>query len=315
MKKFLSRIALFLVLLLCSAVILFAVDYFVIGNQNLGSFQASILDKTARLQSIQEPKIILIGNSNVAFGFDSARIEEATGRPVINMGLHGGLGNAFLENMVKLGVNEGDLVVVCHCDYDDDGTIPDPALAWITVEMQPELWKLIPLSSIPEMLKAYPNYLYSSVMRKVTGSQANIPIPDTSYSRAGFNDYGDVCIRGVDSYVFDENSIKVSKVGQCTVDRLNRLNQYILSQGASMAVAGYPIGDGAFTPPKAEFEAFETALREQLDCPVISHFTDYLFPYNCFYDTVFHLNDHGVQLRTDQLIADLEQYWKDDSIE
>lgn len=308
MKQFLKKICLFLGLFLLSAALVFALHFFVIGNQNLGSFQAALLDKTERLQSIGEPKIILIGNSNLAFGVDSQRIQEALGMPVVNMGLHGGLGNAFLENMGKLGVSEGDIVVVCHSNYDDDGTIPDPALAWITVEMHPEFWKLIPVKAIPQMLKAYPSYLYSSAVRFLTGSPKNVPETGTSYSRAGFNAFGDVCVRGEDSFVFTEGSVVVPQVGEETAARLNELNRYILSRGATMVVAGYPIGSGEFTPAEAEFDAFEAQLREALDCPVISRFADYFIPYSCFYDTVFHLNDEGVKLRTGQLIADLQDW-------
>ena len=308
MKQFLKKICLFLGLFLLSAALVFALHFFVIGNQNLGSFQAALLDKTERLRSIGEPKIILVGNSNLAFGVDSEKIQEALGMPVVNMGLHGGLGNAFLENMGKLDISEGDIVVVCHSDYDDDGTIPDPALAWITVEMHPEFWKLIPAKAIPQMLKAYPSYLYSSAVRFLTGSPKNVPETGTSYSRAGFNAFGDVCVRGEDSFVFTEGSVAVPQVGEETAARLNELNRYILSRGATMVVAGYPIGSGEFTPAEAEFDAVEAQLREALDCPVISRFADYFLPYSCFYDTVFHLNDEGVKLRTGQLIADLQDW-------
>lgn len=61
-----------------------------LSPQYLGNYQASLIDKVERLESIQEPKIVLIGDSNLAFGIDSERIEEAFGMPVVNMGLHGG---------------------------------------------------------------------------------------------------------------------------------------------------------------------------------------------------------------------------------
>lgn len=309
MTKFIIKILLFLALFLTVWALVFAADFYLIGNQNLGSFDASILDKVERMQAIEEPKIILVGNSNVSLGFDSALLEQATGRPVVNLGLHGGLGNAFLENMVTLGVNEGDLVVICHCDYDDDGTVPDPALAWITVEMHPELWELIPADCVGSMLKAYPSYFFSSLLSWVTGGKRNIPQEGITYSRAGFNAYGDVCIRGEDTFEFTPDSVVVYSVGEATVRRLNALNDYVLSRGAAMVVAGYPIGSGEFTPPAEEYDRFEADLRAQLDFPVISHFTDYMLPYDCFYDTVFHLNDRGCQLRTQQLISDLEEYW------
>ncbi len=50
MKQFLKKICLFLGLFLLSAALVFALHFFVIGNQNLGSFQAALLDKTERLR-------------------------------------------------------------------------------------------------------------------------------------------------------------------------------------------------------------------------------------------------------------------------
>lgn len=308
MKKMIRKVLLFLGLFFLTAVLALSLHFFVIGNQNLGSFQASLVDKYARLQSIQEPKIILIGNSNLTFGMDSRMLQDAMDMPVVNMGLHGGLNNAFLENMAKLSLNEGDIVVVCHTDYDDDGTISDPPLAWITVEMHPEFWPLIPREAIPQMLKAYPSYLYSSAVHFLTGSTKNIPEEGTSYSRSGFNEFGDVTFRGADSFVFTDSSVELPRIGQETVRRLNDLNRYVRSKGAAMVVAGYPIGSGEFTPAPESYDAFEEELRASLDCPVISRFTDYFIPYDCFYDTVFHLNDAGVALRTQQLIEDLQNW-------
>ena len=75
---------------------------------------ASLIDKVNRLKSINEPKIVLLGNSNLAFGIDSKMLEESMNMPVVNMGLHGGDGNAFHEEMAKINVVSGDIYVLCH---------------------------------------------------------------------------------------------------------------------------------------------------------------------------------------------------------
>ena len=107
--------------------------------QNSEEYNAALLDKIQRLQNLNEAKIVLIGNSNVSFGFQSQLIEEAYNMPVVNMGLHGGLGNAFHEKMVKINVHEGDVYVICHHTFSDDGKIQDIQLAWITLENHIEL--------------------------------------------------------------------------------------------------------------------------------------------------------------------------------
>ena len=98
------------------------------------SYNAALVDKVARLKSINEPKIVLIGNSNVAFGYDSKLIEEATGMPVVNMGLHGGLGNKFHDDMMDYNVTPGDIYVISHISYWRVDEIENPLLGWTTFE-------------------------------------------------------------------------------------------------------------------------------------------------------------------------------------
>ena len=107
-------------------------------------------------QSIDEPKIVLLGHSSLAFGIDSERIEEAFGMPVVNMGLHGGNGNAFHEEMAKYNVEQGDIYIICHSDYDDDNVIQDAMTAWSSIENHLNLWKILRVNDIGTMAKVCP---------------------------------------------------------------------------------------------------------------------------------------------------------------
>lgn len=105
MKKFILKILLFFGLFILSAVLFTCFDILIIRNQYLGSYQTSLTDKVRRLEEIEEPKVVLVGNSNVAFGIDSEKIEKAFDIPVVNLELHGDLGNAFHENIAKLSIS------------------------------------------------------------------------------------------------------------------------------------------------------------------------------------------------------------------
>lgn len=91
-----------------------------------------------------------------------------------------------------------------------------------------------------------------------------------------------------------ENCPKINNI--CT-DRLNKLNKYIEANGAYMVVAGYPVI--VKEKPSEEFcqalDAFQTQPENQLDCPVISDYTDYCYDESYFFDTIYHLNDRGVE--------------------
>ncbi len=314
MKRFIGKVLIFLLIIsiVCGGISAF--DFFVVGSQYKYSYQAALIDKVNRLESINEPKIILVGHSNLAFGIDSQRLEEAMGMPVVNMGLHGGLGNAFHEETAKFSINKGDIVVVCHSTYSDSDQIDDRALAWITIDNHVKMGSLIRRKDFLPMLAAYPDYVKNALFLKLTHGGNK----DTGgcYARSSFNAYGDVVVRpedvqvDVQKYFSDPaNAIHVPKINGTCVNRLNEYNEYITERGASMVVAGFPIAFGEYASfDREDFIAFQEELQKALHCPVISDYTDYFYPYELFYNTTMHLTEEGAEIRTDQLISDLKNW-------
>lgn len=311
MKRFIKKvfILILLVSVLFSALVIF--DYKVVGSQYKYSYNAAILDKLDRLKSIEEPKIILVGNSNVAYGFDSKLIEEEFNMPVVNMGLHAGLGNVFHEEAAKQGINSGDIVIVCHSDYSDTDTIGDAELALLTYDYNDEVFSIFRKKDYKDLIKAYPTYLRKSYLLWLT-HRGNLKT-DNSYCRDAFNEYGDVTYKPIDKPIsaefFKKNHSALPKVSKECVARLNELNDYCNQRGATLLVAGYPIEHGEYdTYTKEEIIKFQNELSDKLDCPVISDFTDYMYPYDYFYNAILHLNEKGAKARSEQLISDLHNW-------
>ena len=154
-------------------------------------YTAGLIEKVEKLENTKGPKIVLIGNSNLAFGINSEKIEEEMGMPVINMGLHGGLGNVFAEEMAKINVEAGDIYVICHSDYGDDSKEIDWVLRWVTIEDKPQLWKLVRGQDIPNMLEVFPVYLKRCIALWEEG-KGNLAPKEGYYYSEVFNEYGDV---------------------------------------------------------------------------------------------------------------------------
>lgn len=311
MKRFIKKIGLYCGILLAIGHILLLVHIGVLGNQFEQSYNASIVDKVNRLKDINKPKIILVGNSNVSFGFDSEEILKATEMPVVNLGLHGGLGNRFHEDLAKFNVKNGDIVVICHSSYSDNGKIPDYSLAWATIEWHEQLWALIHEDEYMAMAQTYPQFFakaFARWMRGEIGRNDSAP-----YSRNAFNEYGDVVNKPIEKSFEDEdiffrqNVLKPPDINESCINRLNNLNEYVKGKGGHMVVAGYPIAYGRHSQfDVSDIKAFEKELRMKLNCPVISSYEDYLMPYSMFYDTTLHLNEMGVRNRTKLFINDLK---------
>lgn len=288
--------------------ILFAIFFNVITPQYIHNYCASLLDKMERLESIDEPKIALLGHSGLSFGIRSKVIEDELNMPVVNMGLHGGLGNAFYENMAKINVTPGDIYVICHSDFTGDGGILNPAIAWITIENHWNLYRLIPTDQWYEMGLAFPTYVKKSLNLYLTDTGNGIE--DSSYCRYSFNEYGDDIYSATheEHYEFPEDFVlSAPKIDEQTVRRLNELNRYVTSRGASLVICAYPIPYNEKTDAQA-FSAFGEELQERLDCTVISDYTDYFFPFEDFYNTEMHLTDEAAYRMSAQLAEDLKEY-------
>lgn len=308
MKRFLKNVAVFGGISILVLLLIVAFDLFVVGNQYTNAYSAALSDKIERLQTITEPKIILVGNSNLSFGIDSASIEQAMNMPVVNLGYHGGMGNAFHEEMAKLGIRQGDIVVVCHTEYDAD-EIEDAVLLCSTLEKDTNLWRLLRGKDWRVFLKGYPRYCLNAAIRYFTKSDQ--PIADSSYARSAFNRYGDIVVRppvAEDAQIFFDGALCVPKITPEDMERMNSFNRYVQEQGATMVVTFYAVAMGEYTPAEEEYLQFQAELTEKLDCEIISDIRDYFMPYEYFYDTVFHLTDEGVSIRTRQLIEDLQNW-------
>lgn len=310
MKKYLFKLSmvgvgLLVALLLEVALYLLFVQF---GSaQYTKAYTASVIDKVARLESIDESKIILVGNSNVAIGFDSATIEEAFDMPVVNMGLNGALCNSFHEGLAMLNIGEGDIVVVAHSDYSDETSEMDADILWLTLENHAELIPVLRLDYAWKLIKGFPSYLQNNISLFLNGT-GNAEW-EGIYARDAFNEYGDSNYPRPDcEYTFTPDTGEALEVSTVTTNRLNELNAYCIAQGATLVVAGYPIGDGEYTASVESYQAAQALLEAQLDCAVISDFTDYFIPYEYFYDSHLHLNDAGVAIRTNQFIEDLTAY-------
>ena len=316
MKKFLRRILMFGFVFLCAIPVFFLFGFLVVGNQYQETYSASIIDKVARLKSINEPKIIIEGNSNLAYGIDSSMIESAINMPVVNLGLTGYyLTESFLENIAKFNINSGDIVIGGYSTFTDDGIIHEPLSHWTTIEYHFDLWPILDKEDYFTMFLYYPSYWLRSFGLWITrqGNKRNPLVAAFTYSRRSLNKFGDIPIkpesqRKPEELLFHPSNSHVPQINDICINRLNKYNAYVKSKGATFLIAGYPIGEGKFTPPKEEFDKFQRELESRVDCEVISNYRDYFIQYKYFYDSNLHLDEEGAKIRTQQLIKDIQRW-------
>lgn len=290
----------------CLAVLafLFVLIFVVILPQYSYDMNASILDKIDRAESIHEPQMLLIGDSNLVFGVDSEKLEKEVGMPVVNMGLHAGLGNEFLLKMARFYSEPGDVVVISLVRYNFGEETSNEELTWLTLENRFKLYRFISLKDSYRMVRAFPSYLRDAINLWISG-KGNIP-EETAYSRSYFNEYGDSKYPRPDPIAYYDESEGVPELTDEFVEYFNNLCHELNSRGIKVVLAACPIYVCETTPPAEEFAVLEEKLREKLDCEVISDFAEYYFDKELFWDSKFHLNDVGVPIRTKLLIKDIK---------
>jgi len=288
-------------------VIMLSLIFGIIMPQYSTGYTASLGDKFDRLRSIDEPKIVLVGDSSVVFGFDSEKIQEAFNMPVVNFGFSIDLGQPFHTEMIKANINEGDIIVLAPARFNDETTaILDPILAWVSIENNFRMWSGISPENRIDMILAFPTYLRRAIALFISG-EGNLP-DYGPYSRAQINVYGDSKYpRPKDGdvewqfgygHLFDDNQISPAMKAYW-----NEFNEFVISRNARLFITGPPILENALS---VDLMPLQTQLDEGLNFPMISNLEDYVYPFEYFFDQNFHLNDFGVEVRTDQFIQDLK---------
>lgn len=294
---------LFIVKIILFAAVMYALVFHCVMPQYTALYNAAILDKYDRLNSFDRPKIILVGDSNVAFGFDSGMLQEAFGMPVVNFGLHGNLGQVFLTNAIRDSIGEGDIIILAPAGYHYAIDSLDSVMAWVTIENHYWLWKGVPRENYKDMLLSFPTYLKRAIDLFVSGTGNRYD--ESPWGRVMFDSFGDYSYPRPECRIIgDEYSQRFisETLDEGLRDYWNSFSEFVSGKNASLYMSAPPILGEAL---EVDLEHMQRQLDEQLNFPVISRLEDYVYPVGYFYDTGFHLNDPGRAIRTQQLIDDL----------
>jgi len=296
MKKFLLKLLLFITI---NGLILLLILLCYRPNVHLKTdYLAAIIDKHASAESITKPKILLIGGSNLAFGIDSKLLQDSIGLPVVNMGLHAGLGLPFLLAEAGTLIQPNDVVLLSleYSFYNKDNQ-PNYDLIEQTELLYPNSKSF---SGFSIRKSIYQNYIH---FKKAFHNDtiAYNPI----YNRNAFNKYGDVISHlEITKNTVHEFDFKLEKIQEIAC--LTEFKDLIAMANAKHATVYLLFPD----LPRKEYEKEkETILHvEQLlkrhlsELKIIGNTESFVLNDTLFFDTVYHLNKKGRAIRTLQLI-------------
>lgn len=282
---------------------------FAIPPQYSETYLGELAAKYERLKDTDGAKIILIGGSNLAFGVDSATIEEYMDMPVVNFGLYATLGTKLMLDLSKANINKGDIIVVCpEMDPQTLSLYFNAEAAWQAADSDYSMLLHVGKDNAGEMFGGFWDYATAKI-GYFTGEGLS---PTGVYTKAAFNEYGDISYErpyNTMALGYDPNtpiSLKPDIVDDEFIEYLNKYTEYAKRRGATVYFSFPPMNEAAVegTDDKSLSE-FYGYLSGKLDCEVISDPRDYIIDAGYFYDSNYHLNDAGVPIRTMRLVEDL----------
>lgn len=269
-----------------------------------------------RIENAQGNKIIIVGNSNVAFGVDSALAEEllrAGGLDygVYNFGLYGSLGTKMMMELAFGQTDEGDIVVlVPEIAAQSLSTYFSAQEAWYALDGDMSMFWAFGGEEQGALAGAYASYTAQKLEYARSGSPA---AGSGVYAASSFDGHGDLKNydrpNNIMSGGYDVNnpvSLDTSLFAPQFAEYVNDYAQRLKDRGASLYFSFPPINERALTCGEEDISAFQACVSSALNFPVMSDLRDYIMEYEWFYDSNFHLNSSGMTVRTVQLVNDIK---------
>lgn len=269
-------------------------------------------------------KIVVIGNSNVPFGLDSALAESLLKQAgldysVCNFGLYGSLGTRFMCELAENQIKSGDIVIVATELYAQTmSTYFSAEEAWYALDGNASLMWQFPSETRKMLVAGYIDYAAKKYDLYKKGQFAD---GSDVYAQSSFDDNCDLKNYPTDYNVMQDGvdgnnpiAFDTALVSDEFCDFINDFADRIAKKGASVYYSFAPINNAAVSDEemtkKDEFFAY---VSKNLRFSVISDIDDYLFDKEWFYDSNFHLNTSGRVLRTVQLVCDIKNQLGDNS--
>jgi len=273
-------------------------------------YMEGIVIKHAKVEKPRGPKLLLIGGSNLAFGVDSEFLGSELEVPVVNMGLHAGLGASFILKEMEDVVIEGDVIVLSFeyfLSMNGRYTLKDQ-----TRKCFPKAGEYFTSNIFHDA-----SYYFERTEQnwKVLFSPSNNSIKQEKkdqvrpiYSSSAFNDHGDV-VSHLDQGPEEElNGAKIFTAHYWEgIDAINEAVAKIESSGATVFYMFPAFPQTEYLLNKKNLQQLEADIKRDLNIPVLNDLEDAIYPNDRFYDTVYHLNATGREQRTNDILKALNE--------
>ena len=285
-------------------------------DQRDDSYLAAILEKDRLIRNTPSPKIILVGGSNLAFGIDSKAIEDSLGLHVVNMGLYAKLGLKYMLAQVRPYIKPGDVVAVVpeydqfYGDYSNGDQTLNTALLYAPPDRIPDFirsYSIVDVVLRPRVENARRSFLRA--FAAAVGKEQMLFPQDTNavYNRRSFNQYGDAVShlnrKGMNpDSIFVKPLPPLKEFNRGTLKDLNSIASKAREEKAHAYFLFPSYIDRSYVINVAAIDSLRRKLAGGMDIPIVGTPKDFVMGKQYFFDTRYHLNREGRDLRTLKMI-------------
>ena len=300
-----------------AVVLFFAASSFVwvgLPSYYAGNYQKGLVKQYRALQNSDPdtPKILVLGDSCMAFSVDSAQLSALTGMPCYTLGMQGGMGKEYIFELAKPYINEGDIVVNPFTGYSSFWYGAD--LILLSLENEPDLYFDFLLRHPLSALSRLKDRCAKKVTEFLKGNMTE-PEGNDFYKADAFDETGNMTyFRPRGRYTqsleaSDPRSFWVGMYSDLDISRVNAFTRFCEKRGATFLLTSAAVYDAKVTNTEEELAAFEAWFRSVFDAPLICEkWSDGFYAKGYMYDTAIHMNSYGMELYTQNLYEDLLPY-------
>lgn len=267
------------------------------------AFPAALVDKHHYAQSISSPKIVLLGGSNVAFGFNSPHLSKRTGMPVVNMALLAPLGIEYILSDAQAYIKKGDIIIMSF-EY-NIGVKGDIESQLYTADFIPENKNFVSDTShlIEKWKSRILHRLHAPVKIETVLENPRIEDPFSIYFRGAFTKEGDI-VSHLNNYkgnVHDDAGQVLSFHFKPHIETINRFTKQFEDQGAKVFYLYPVIAESFYKNATHAIHELEGNMAESLHAKILAKPGQSVFPDSSCFDTVFHLNGPARDIHTENV--------------
>lgn len=291
--------------LLTLSILIFFSVFFKYDHKN--DYPAAMFDKISRLDNLKEKrKLIICGGSSSSYSINSKRLEVEFNRNVINTSLAMTIGSKFQLNLTKKYLKKGD-VVLYFPEYESYySNIGGGDILYSLFFYYPSIWYNFDIKEKFLFLVKSPK-LTINCLKNILFKRNSDPI--TQYSRKAYNRLGDnnflinnnesTFSRNVSSRY---NRLKSKKINDKFVNNLIEFNNFCNKKGVIFLFGFPPLAVNDFDD---NFSIDSRKILKKTNLKFIGLPYKNVFADSLFYDTSYHMNGLGRNIRTQILVENL----------